>query len=910
MKIFSNISKCYSSLSSLLRGPKPLFLIPLALLAFTSCVDETLSECDPNRPGSEQFNEDDYVLRFKINLPSLGNGSRSTRTGEYDELDESYEDYIDPAKLHVFFFLKVNSDNNAIVSYDQPGTYRLYRHFSPTNPEFSLIPAMYSDHVNTSSKDWYVSISIPKMSDGEEFAKTLRNCDFKIAVIANASDNPVFYMSDGPYEITVKEKFEDEGESEGEGGNEDETGNGEEGEPEGVDESGDEDDDENESGNTTNEPGTYTITLYGDINMLHHQTSVDPYTGSAIYDFLYKINNPNNPNSKVLGFYTDWVKQRVKIPDATNTVSTNTDDIDTEVAKWIKEKWDPDNYSIDGLGTKYKELWFLWNFGGAFDNNALSYKIEGTEDAWQKRNAKFLKVILGEASAPSPEIHSISSFTTKIYDEEEGSFKDDSFPLTFTNFTEGKVAKRVEVGSADGKYYYGITLSAHPNGYGVNGNTYSRFLTNDKGCFSFEAPASGHLNITAKPNDGTSTRIIAQISNTNNYREFNFDGSNPITVSQEIKITSGTKTNTIYIYIDGNGNTNDADIFQIEYIQDTYLDETNRMGIAPSEHQPIPMYGTQKYKRLGGLWKHGASFDLDDYNEVSPDFEGANSSNTYFHPLPLLRSVAKVEILIPKKFNPEHVFLRSMNRYARWEPSDVESNTDDIWADNHDSFEEAEHSRYCEFYHIMEQKPFYDPDAGNQLTDYQAKLAWYYGNWGTLQGVSPVGHGNGNSNLACIKPDFTYPHIMNPLIYRSDFVEFLHVGSTETYERYVLYVPEKFVDDPESIEDVNNIEKSAPMVCHIEFRTSEDLATNYDDDNCYRVYFIKDGYNKTKVPNLSDENNSWEKIYEQDIENLQKHWPILRNHYYRFTVQELTPAIVVDLKVLAWRKNDISVDWW
>lgn len=317
------------------------------------------------------------------------------------------------------------------------------------------------------------------------------------------------------------------------------------------------------------------------------------------------------------------------------------------------------------------------------------------------------------------------------------------------------------------------------------------------------------------------------------------------------------------------------------------------VGVAPTEKQPIPMYGIQKFGALKNVWKEGTVFDLSNFDRMTP------SSYTYSD-ICLLRSVAKVELLIPASMGPQAVFLRNANRSARCEPVDVTTNTKAIWVDQ-TAANESKHNIDCEWSKLvkMQRTPFYDPEGTGDLASYQNALAWYYDRWSH---VTP--------------PDTEYPHILNPMIDRSDFTRFLETESQETqYKRYVLYVPEKFVDDPETAGDPT----SDPKVCHIEFRVSGDPVDDLDDDNCYRIYFVDGGMtDKVKAIDFTvtekDEAGyplkGWENVYEKDPDNLKEHWPIMRNHWYKFVVADANSMYLnVEVQILAWKKQEFTVSW-
>lgn len=314
-------------------------------------------------------------------------------------------------------------------------------------------------------------------------------------------------------------------------------------------------------------------------------------------------------------------------------------------------------------------------------------------------------------------------------------------------------------------------------------------------------------------------------------------------------------------------------------------------GVMPTVEQPIPMYGIQEFGALKDVWKEDTVFDLSNFDRMTPP-------SYKYSDIWLLRSVAKVELLIPASMEPHSVFLRSANRSARCEPVDVIANTKDIWFDTSNA-NTSEHDSNCEWSQLVNnpRAPFYNPEG--TLDSYQDALAWYYGRWDYVR--RPVADTDGE-----------YPHILNPVIDRSDFTCFLETESEETqYKRYVLYVPEKFVDDPE----IDGDPTSDPKVCHIEFRVSGDPTEDLDDDNCYRIYFVDKGMTG-KVEEVTFEKDesgtvlNWENMYEKDLDNLKQHWPIMRNHWYTFTVKDANSMYLnVNVQILAWKKQEFTVSW-
>lgn len=839
------------------------FLASLAI--FASCTDDALKPGPDNNPD----NDSNYYLTFKIGLQSLGTGTRAGSSPV-----EEYEDYVDVEKLYIMFFINDDSATedtgtppyNRENAYQQYNNYKLYKMFEPGDPAVSMIPVAYNTK-DYYDKCWYVKISIPDIKDasgnnvGENFANILRKNDFRVAVMANAETGKKIILEEATY-------------------------------------------DENKN-----------LILGSDINEIHRQTpSTDIYVNPDLidfYGFLYEGKVNENKN-KYLGYYTDWVTLRNQT-DINRKYFLNVN----EAAQLIRNIYDPVESSIPY--EDYKNMWSVWNFGGDAGDNALTYPTDHL-DSWNAVNGSYLYSIMSKALENESSNNIEESFATgpKVPDPDNADKQIDgeTVYLEYISFEKNDVfASAVKQESVENyKFYYGIQLPKNQNDEGNNGSNYMKFNPDHGGCFAFKATGSGHLIITASVasqgdvESNNTARILAQIGKKNEHVTYEFNSSSPESKSNSITIEGDSQT--IYIYTDSSSESEPV-IYQIEYIKDTYLYLTDHQGIAPTKDYPIQMYGVQSYAKLEKLWEEGESFDLDDYHGIGNDYDFPyNPDNTYFHPIPLLRSVAKVIVRIPKSLNARHVYLRSVNRYARWEPTDVKSNTTDIWFDGTEDFKD-QHIETCEFWNIVDQPPFFDPTdnpTDAQELSFKQKLAWYYGSW-MEQGIIDK---QNKIDTKDEKNNFDYPHIMNALVDRTDFVKFLDAGTEEIYDKYVLYVPEKYVDDPDNMFDDNGIEHSVPKVCHVEFRVDGDPDDNLDDNNCYRIYFTEKGFNdKMAIPDMRDDDHSWEKLYEQDKENLQVHWPIIRNHVYQFTVEDIKKQIViVSLEVLPWKKvDDIKVSW-
>ena len=88
------------------------------------------------------------------------------------------------------------------------------------------------------------------------------------------------------------------------------------------------------------------------------------------------------------------------------------------------------------------------------------------------------------------------------------------------------------------------------------------------------------------------------------------------------------------------------------------------------------------------------------------------------------------------------------------------------------------------------------------------------------------------------------------------------------------------------------------MVPHIEIRFDQRYAAtakiatnstlNLDDDDCYRIYITEGGIasGARDANGVSTIAKTGYGNYEKNPNYLKEHWPIIRNHVYRFTVRD------------------------
>lgn len=696
-------------------------------------------------------------------------------------------------------------------------------------------------------KDWYVKLPILDESDG--FANLLRNHDFKVAALVNWQEGKI---------DEIKDAIITDGEI------------------------------------TT--PGSH-------ISVLHHLANDNTYA-DATYSFLME-------GTGKMGMTMDWVE---------NGFSSKND-----CRSWIRENSypgkniytpDADKYSENF----YKDLRLVWNFNAAYkykdgetyvSDQAYNEYNNANVKEWAKKNHDDLYNWLNESNETT-KLNNLPPVTT-----DNGNFE-------FVGAAEGSGAY---LGTKSGENRVGVVLPPQGN---VRENE-----------FRLDFVASGTIYIQWEPIDPDAEiwmerrNHLEDGSPTSKYNLINKDEKEPLEIDDEkgsrelneMKVSGDSEYINIYAK---NGR---AIIYEIEYIQDKYLYETCRLGVEVSRENPIAMYGIQKYKQIGTFWKPGMLFNLSDFNNLSlyeePKYQGYNK-------IYLMRSVAKVELRIPKTFNAHNVFLRCSNRRTRFEPMDVSTPTDQIWAD-HIKAEYPLDKDECEWFKLIGHVPFYKNNKESKY-GYKEQLAWYYGSWGKLIGeknkfiggieVPEESYGAREIDIEKEHPQ-KYPRVLNPRIDRSDFTRFIKVGDAEgIYTKYILYVPEKFVDDPNTKGSLT----SSPKVAHIEFRRGEgmnlpaDPSTNIDDNYCYRIYFTENGFYsngganqypsfKKKVEARDEHGNptkygdyiTWENHYENNIENLKHHWPIMRNHIYSFTVEDAdNKVIVLKLEVLPWQNVTVN----
>ena len=196
-------------------------------------------------------------------------------------------------------------------------------------------------------------------------------------------------------------------------------------------------------------------------------------------------------------------------------------------------------------------------------------------------------------------------------------------------------------------------------------------------------------------------------------------------------------------------------------------------AILPSYEYPIPMYGIQKFDPIKN-WTKGTPFNVSNMIQGSD----GDASEYNFNTISLLRSVVRLDLLIPKASyeRPNLVGLFYPNIYSRCEPMDVWTPTDDIWEDDHEND--------CEWNDIMDyglivsanEKQGGTNAQGSTIRNaddkfnFQNTISWFYGAW------REKGWHFRNSEDKDLTPidaeaiGLSYPKIFNPCVQRNKFV--------------------------------------------------------------------------------------------------------------------------------------------
>ena len=710
--------------------------------------------------------------------------------------------------------------------------------------------------------------------------------------------------------------------------------------------------------------------VYNDIYYADpHSTSTSRSRLSVFQDYMAHVTSEDEPGY-YMGEPTDWVKMREvmgeggwKSPDGKKMVDVNSNGGFTskeEANRWIRANWTPlvDLNQNKKIYRHYQHMWFLWNFDATFKYGAwLEKQTTPVETDKKKMADKYYGHNWGWNNGST--LNPTNGFGIEWYDRNGNELYDWMEP----SYNEGKTpiaigSKTIDIGESNNGVRFNYTRMTGSPAYCVKvGENYGIQLPalgagpkgNSNGMMNFQARTTGTLRIKWGSADGNPATLAVQIGlqgQTSSrdedivYRTHRTSSMEPVDWINaadgnlnfyDISVNAGSYP--VFIY----STEGKAVVYSIEYIRGKYLYETDREGVAPNENQGIPMYGVKDFEPIPD-WQRGTTHNLDGN-------------------INLIRALAKVEVFIKADFGaPKHVLMRGMNRAARCEPMDVHSPTEQIWNDNHYSSS----SDLCEWFRIQ------NHGANYTIPDYSKWLGWFYGSWKEqdckwkVDGSSNPyrwdynkryyvpngtqgGWNKGNFKSEADDNGNKPPHIFNPYLYRCDFCQFLYVEETtpsaedmssnipsERYYHYVLYVPEKNIDDPTSVGNTN----STPRVAHIEYRfapsenpnsdgiagVADDYSNteyNLDDNDCFRIYFTNYGTSNNSTLANTEANNeirNWNRStydsYEKSYERLNKHWPIMRNHIYKFYVGGDGPENPeIHVQVSDWSHRKVVLEW-
>ena len=639
---------------------------------------------------------------------------------------------------------------------------------------------------------------------------------------------------------------------------------------------------------------------HNDIYYISHARRDDSYVSDGVdgqYDDSEIFSFITGRGAK-MGIAQEWVCERFKTDQEADYAIRSRYKLNDDGTGEFLSNSKPVLTNSDGAGTVFKsmddytysDLWSIWNFGGEHNFNDNFYNSSN----WNLR-AKW------------------------------ASINNDWYSQCFNNdgqiWLPGKTSSRgLSIMSPDDENGNGDTKvfsSKGENGYGIvlrnsnRGTSDTQTIKVDEGSYiHLKLPADGYLYVKCRSwNPYTGATLVARrgnlLSTTNNVVKSTWINGDLQTLTfdytqagnQIIRVTG--EPADLVLYATGG----DVTIYEIDYIKSRTLQTVDRQMINPASTPEggISMYGIQDFEPLPeNVWPDGTTFNLSRYLETHT---GSNAPNYRYRTISLLRSVAKVEVLVPTSLFPEpsHMFMRTINRFSRSAPLDVFTPTNIIW----DGWDSRNPDRYDEskvdaggHYHYYNQALGVDDEENalrtkgftyvynsTSIQAYQNAVAWLFGIWNSEYGWN---WNNRNINISNPGP---YPRVFNTRISRSDFAHMINGGKVtvdgQEYYYYYAYLPEKNVTDPN---DKGTLGES-PKVMRIEMRFGDrNSDINLDDNASYRIYFTPGGKGNG-ISSRDDYDDMMEKgdadSNSQRMQNLKNIYPVMRNHLYRFKITGL-----------------------
>lgn len=277
----------------------------------------------------------------------------------------------------------------------------------------------------------------------------------------------------------------------------------------------------------------------------------------------------------------------------------------------------------------------------------------------------------------------------------------------------------------------------------------------------------------------------------------------------------------------------------------------------PDEKYPIPMYGVQSFQSIDPQeWLPGTTFSL--------DREGIDK------PISLLRSVVRLDLYIPARYEVQWCGLYYANVYSRCEPMNNWTPTDQLWNEaahyvtgqpNYNGTQgQFPHITTCDEDKLVAYGPitangwpqtmyYYDTQTGRRIPPtlptqdlasaseankqaYWEKLAYLYGAW-LEKGWSfgDLGYTRAKQIVDQVKAQkgIDPPQIMNSCIQRN---ERIWVDPAQDFKEsngdhhYIVYIGERNVNDPSKLQTISSTSSGDPTIMHwtfglIDTRTGE-----------------------------------------------------------------------------------------
>lgn len=332
----------------------------------------------------------------------------------------------------------------------------------------------------------------------------------------------------------------------------------------------------------------------------------------------------------------------------------------------------------------------------------------------------------------------------------------------------------------------------------------------------------------------------------------------------------------------------------------------------PSVSYPIPMYGIQRFSQIPSeSWLPGSPFELSS-NEGQHYTEDSKIKT-----VSLLRSVVKCEIVLPKTLNNAALNMAAVcysNIYARCEPMDVWTPTNEMWDGEHGTPYPNGSSGYqypnCEINTLLSKGSICNNSTGTGgVSEYQNAMVWFYGRW-KEKGWKFLTPTRGEVSFS-YNPNTNYPHIFNPYIQRNQMVvcdDNVRIDEGTNW-RYVIYVGERNSMDPSNLSNLhgtgvaNNIfqywmiqyGQNVYAVPITDYTITSNPARNltpispnngetaYNDANGV-AHPYRHRWSGSNTGNWNTAHNNYESSIMSSPNATWIPWPLIRNHVYTITL--------------------------